>query len=352
MKSNSGNTCGSAGDRGLFAEGKSDYNWMHSTPNQSRSAAGEFLVSRFWPAVILVATLALLFAYAGLTAKAQGLAPVFRGDHGLKSGSQPPPGIYLTNITLFYDTGELKTSDGTSIDRVNLAQTVNATAFTYVSKKKFLGGHYSFTVGPAIANVAIDTPFTNNETGIGMSDTYVQPFQLGWEKKRADIVVGYGFYAPTGRFTPGASNNTGLGMWSHEFSAGTTLYLDKKKEWHAATTGYYNFQSKVRDTTRKVGNLLSFEGGVGRGFNHYLSNVGVAYFAQLKITRDTNINLPNGFQNKDRYYGIGPEINTVIPINKKTITSFSIRYLQEVGNRVATQGSLFYMSFTIAQPAH
>ncbi|MCM3870401.1 MAG: transporter [Pyrinomonadaceae bacterium] len=300
----------------------------------------------------LLATLALLFVYAGLTANAQGLAPIFRGDHGLKSGSQPPPGIYVTNLTLFYDSDTIKSTDGSSTHRVNLAQGINATAVTFVSKKKFLGGHYSFTAAPAIANVAIDTPFAGSETGIGMSDSYVQPFQLGWEKKRADFVVGYGFYAPTGRFTPGASNNTGLGMWSHEFSAGTTVYLDKKKEWHAATAGFYNFQSKVRDTTRKVGNLVSLEGGVGRSFNHYLSNVGVAYFAQWKVTRDTSITLPNGFQNKDRYYGVGPEINTVIPINKTTMTSFGIRYLQEVGNRVATQGSLFYMSFTIVRPAH
>lgn len=72
------------------------------------------------------------------------------------------------------------------------------------------------------------------------------PRQLGWQKKRFDALVGYGLFIPTGKFTAGASNNHGLGMWSHELSAGTTVYLDKKKQWHAATNAYYNIQSHIR----------------------------------------------------------------------------------------------------------
>jgi hypothetical protein len=36
--------------------------------------------------------------------------------------------------------------------------------------------------------------------GSGFADTYVQPLNLGWHLKRADVNVGYAFNAPTGRF--------------------------------------------------------------------------------------------------------------------------------------------------------
>jgi hypothetical protein len=32
---------------------------------------------------------------------------------------------------------------------------------------------------------------------------------------RVDLTAGYGFYAPTGRFELGATDNIGLGFWTH-----------------------------------------------------------------------------------------------------------------------------------------
>jgi hypothetical protein len=58
---------------------------------------------------------------------------------------------------------------------------------------------------------------------------YVRPFELGWEKKRADFVVAYGFYAPVGKFNLGVTDNKGLGSWSPEPAAGATVYVDKKR---------------------------------------------------------------------------------------------------------------------------
>ena len=54
---------------------------------------------------------------------------------------------------------------------------------------------------------------------------YVQPLNLGWHfGKRVDFVAGYGFFAPTGRYTAGASNNVGSGYWGNAITSGTTLY--------------------------------------------------------------------------------------------------------------------------------
>ena len=302
----------------------------------------------------LFGMLFMLFALlAGAqSASAQLSIPVIRGDNGLKSGSQPPAGIFVTELVYFYDAHETVDKDGKRSTRVGINQVISGTALTYVSKKKFLGANYSATVVFPLLNVAIETPQIASTTGVGYSDMYVQPLQLGWHKKRYDALVGYGLFMPTGKFTAGATDNHGLGMWSHELSAGATIYLDKKQKWHAATNAYYNIQSHIRGTNRKAGNVLSLEGGVGGTFCAHLCNVGVDYYTQWKVTNDTLPPVPSNFVGKHRYYGIGPEVNGVIPINAKTLAVFKLAYFREFGNRVATQGQAIIMSVTLARPKH
>jgi hypothetical protein len=294
----------------------------------------------------------LVFVFIGATqsAIAQLNIPIVRGDVGLQSGTQPGPGVYFTGLIYFYDAHEIVDKDGRRFNRISIKQGLPAAAITYVSKKKFLGGTYAASVVLPLVNAAIDTPQSASKTGLGYSDTYVQPIQLGWHKKRYDALVGYGLFIPTGSFTAGASNNHGLGMWSHELSAGATIYLDQKKQWHAATNADYNIQSHIKGTDRKAGNVLSLEGGVGRTLCSGLCNVGVDYYTQWKVTNDKTPNVPPDFFGKHRYYGIGPEINGVIPINAKTLAVFKLAYFGEFGNRVATQGQSIIMSVTLAKP--
>jgi hypothetical protein len=301
------------------------------------------------PALLLTLLLIILAASSGVV-RPQLNIPVIRGDNGLKSGSQPGPGVYVTGIYYFYTADEIIDANGNRFTRVGVDQSLPAAALTYVSKKKILGGHYAATAVLPLLNVAIQTPQTANKSGLGYSDTYVQPIQLGWQKKRVDALVGYGLFIPTGKFTAGGTNNHGLGMWSHELSAGATVYLDEKKQWHAATNAYYNIQSHIRGTNRTAGNVLSLEGGVGHTFCSGLCNVGVDYYTQWKVTDDKLPPVPAGFISKHRYYGIGPEINGVIPINAKTLAVFKVAYFKEFGNRVATQGQAFMMSVTLAKP--
>src|SRR5262249_13762788 len=280
---------------------------------------------------------------------AQLLPPVVRGDMGLQAGSQPPPGIYVTGIVYFYDTHQIVNKNGVRSDRLGLNAEFYGLGLTYVSKKKILGANYSATGVFPLADTAINSPFAASNTGIAYSDTYVQPIQLGWHKKRYDTMAWYGLYMPTGRFTDGATNNPGFGMWSHEFGAAATVFLNEKKEWHAATAVTFNTQSHIKDTVKKVGNIVSLEGGVGRTFCSHLCNVGVDYYTQWKVTDDQFANLPTGFLDKHRYYGIGPEVNGTIPINKDTITVFKVAFFHELGNRVATQGNAVIFSMTWAK---
>ena len=317
--------------------------------NVQRRLTANFRAISLGPGLACLFFLIVVAATASV-ARAQLNIPVIRGDTGLQSGTQPGPGVYISGVVYFYDTHEIIDKDGRRFNRVSIEQGIPAAALTYVSKKKFLGGNYSATVVLPLLNVAIDTPQSTEKSGLGFSDIYVQPLQLGWHKKRYDALAGYGLYMPTGKFTAGGSNNHGLGMWSHELSAGTTVYLDEKKQWHAATNAYYNIQSHIKGTNRKAGNVLSLEGGVGHTLCSGLCNVGVDYYTQWKVTDDKFANVTPNFLGKHRYYGIGPEINGVIPINAKTLAVFKVAYFREFGNRVATQGQSIIMSVTLAKP--
>jgi hypothetical protein len=282
---------------------------------------------------------------------AQANVPQFRGDFGLASGTQAPSGVYAGLFYNYYNPDKIITSDGTVIHRLAINQSALAILLQWVSQQTFLGGaHYSIVAAIPWVNVAIATPNVSSETRWGFSDFYVQPINLGWHFKQIDALATFGVDAPTGRFNPGASNNTGLGMWAVEFGAGATWYPDAKKQFNVATYATYAVPvSDVRGTTMHAGNLLTLEGGVGHTLIKGFGNIGVAYYAQWKVTSDEGYRLPPGFDAKDYYFGIGPEIDIPVPVVKSLPFFVTLKYYFETGNRVATEGNSFIVAFTVAK---
>src|SRR6185436_7109946 len=105
-------------------------------------------------ALILLLLLIVVAASAGV-ASAQLNIPVVRGDNGLQSGSQPPPGTYLTGFVYFYTANTIVDRNGNRFNRVGINQVFPAAALTYVSKKKILGATYGATVVLPFGNIAI-----------------------------------------------------------------------------------------------------------------------------------------------------------------------------------------------------
>src|SRR5262249_62434303 len=117
-----------------------------------------------------------------------------------------------------------------------------------VTPKKLLGGNYGFQfVVPYVSN-ALQLPRLgiSNRSTLGLADIYLMPVNLGWHTQRADFMTDLALYTPSGRFHPDADDNKGLGMWSYELSAGTTVYFDTTKRWHAAALAFYEIHSKKR----------------------------------------------------------------------------------------------------------
>ncbi len=278
------------------------------------------------------------------------------GFTGLQNGSQAPPGINLLLPVYFYTTDDIKNDDGESVGdnlpRINVSFVGLGVA--WVTNAKILGANLGGSVVPIdfiksrIEGASVDVPGEFQFTDIS-----VQPLQLGWHTKRADFVVGYSLFLPTGKWEVGGDDNTGLGMWSNDFQAGTTLHLDDKHQWSFSTLGTYEIHSDKEDTDLKVGDILTVEGGLGRSFYKIkmmgetpvptlITNVGLVYYGQFKVTEDSGPLLTPLLEGrKDRVFGAGVEGSVIIP---KAGLVFGLRVEPEFGARNRTQGWTFVLT--------
>lgn len=301
--------------------------------------------------VLLTALVVMAVALWPRVLSAQLLTQHIKGAVGLKSGSQPPPGGYvLAPVLYFYKTDTVKNRDGdTSPVTADLTTTFFGVGYSHVTSTKVLGGTYAFSVlFPVGANNRIQGTEIDVNPGAGLTDSAFTPISLGWHRTRADVLAQFSIYAPTGRYTDGADDNTGLGMWGFEPAIATTVYLDGERRIHAATALSFDLQSKKEDSDTKVGNQLNLDGGVGGDFLNGGLTTGVAYYAAFKLSDDEILGLPGILiRGRNRVFGIGPEATLAIAARNKVRGFVTVRYFWEPYARTTTQGSSFFISGTL-----
>jgi hypothetical protein len=316
----------------------------------------------------LLAALGLAAAlFYAVPAQAQLNGENLLGDMGVKSGTQPDPDLYASFIYYRYGADSVRDRNGNplALDPTgNASQSINAFVplVLYVTPRKVLGANFGMMAVLPIANGALEAPGFGlvAEASTGLSDLYVMPAQLGWHFSRADATAGVAFFAPTGRHTSGASDNLGKGMWSFEVSGGGTLYFDAGRTISAATTAFWETHSKkdgelhvepLTFSDVKVGQLLTLEGGAGKSFLRGAASVGVAYYAQWKVTSDEMTLSPSilaltTIPEKHRVFGLGPDVTVPIATRSRLIALVNVRYLWEQGARLKTQGQTLVITST------
>ena len=304
-------------------------------------------------ASILVAA-GLVIGALAVPAQAQLLTQHIKGTTGLKAGSQPPPHTYIVGPLIYvYNTDDVRNRNG---DRLPIDASITSVAYgmgiLWVTPKKILGGNYGVEVlFPVGANNRIQGTEIDANPGAGLTDSVIAPIQLGWHFKRADAIAGYSIFVPTGRYEAGASDNTGFGMWGHELSAGTTVYLNEGRQYHAATVVSFDFQSKKEDSETKVGNAMNLEGGIGADFLKGGLSTGLVYYASFKLTEDRiqgfPVNLPIS---KSKVFALGPEVQLALARKGKLYGSLKVNYQWEVYARTATKGSELTILATFLMP--
>ena len=278
----------------------------------------------------------------------------YKGDHipgflGLDSGTQAPPGVYVGNVVWVYPTSTIKDNSGHAITLPgSLTSTAEIILLNVVMNYKLFGANLGGSAAFPLIKNRIQLNSLDVNTGFAYTDMFIGA-SLGWHLKRADITVGYNLYIPTGRFSQGGTDNTGLGIWGNELTVGSTIYLDEKRLWNAAANFGLEFHSDKSGTNIQVGDLGTVEGGLGRTFYKKVSgpipiimNLGVAGYAQFKVTGDSGSDIPPALRGfKDRVFALGPEFNIYIPTPRLTILA---RYEPEFGARNRTQGQTIVFS--------
>jgi hypothetical protein len=259
----------------------------------------------------------LIVAVLAVPAEAQYKGDDIPGFLGLESGSQAPPGVYVGNVVWVYPTSTIKDSSGNSISLPgSLTSTAEMILVNVVTPYKVFGANIGGSAAFPFIKNRIQLNSLDVNTGFAYTDMFLGA-TLGWHLKQADITAGYNLYIPTGRFSQGGNDNTGLGMWGNEFTIGTTVYPDQKKLWNAAVNFALEFHTDKSGTDIKVGDMGTIQGGIGRTFYKKVSgpvpvvmNVGVAGYSQFKVTGDSGSDIPPALRGfSDRVFGLGPEFN-------------------------------------------
>ena len=300
---------------------------------------------------LLFVSVLIVFGAWPRTALAQLITQHVKGAVGLKAGSQPPPGGYVPlPIVYFYNTDKVKDRNGDRLPgNADLTSAFFGVGYSQVTSKKILGGFYGFAVlFPVGANNRIQGTEIDANPGAGITDSAFTPVSLGWHRTRADFTTAFNIFAPTGKYTDGANDNTGLGMWGFEPVVGTTVYLDGGRRSHAAIELSFDMQSKKEDSDTKVGNQLNLEGGVGGDFLKGGLSLGLAYYASFKVSEDEIDGLPGILiRGKNKVFGLGPEATLAIAAHNKVYGFVTVRYFWETYARTTTQGSSFLILGTL-----
>ncbi|HST12307.1 MAG TPA: transporter [Terriglobales bacterium] len=311
-----------------------------------------------------------LYFLGAVAAYAQQRGQYVPGQQGLNSGLLPNPGITYANMTINYAADALITSSG---GRVSLTGSYDlwavANIFFYVPNFKIVGARPSFMAAPTFANGSVTLGSLNfpnvalEAGGVGLADTWVQPLTLGWSLKRADVLVGYAFNAPTGRYTSGASDNIGSGYWGHNLVTGSTLYLTKDKgtSAHLFTDWEFNHSGRAtgQGTNLTPGKTFTMEWGLGQVLPlkkdlSRLLQLGLIGYDQWQVSENGGLLTARIPANVLPYYSvhaIGFQTNFILPVKA---LNFFFKFEDEYKALARPQGRtiVFGGSYTFHIPKH
>jgi hypothetical protein len=258
------------------------------------------------------------------------------GQVGLNAGISPQPGFTFANITTYYTADTFNGPNGNAIP---VTGTYNVWAvenlFYYVLHRRVLGGQLSFMImlTPATGSLVLDVTNPNFPNlsaaggGSGLADLWIQPIGLGWHLKRADIQVMNAFMIPTGRYSPGATDNVGSGYFGNHLQTGTTFYITKNKGTSAnlfTDWEVHGSRSGTNHTSKTPGQAFTMEWGLGQILplnkkETQLLQLGVIGYDQWQVTDNGgtvpvgNLIVPARIIPRYSVHAIGGQIDYILP---------------------------------------
>jgi hypothetical protein len=281
-----------------------------------------------------------------ISGQAQVLPPT-RGDYtpgfnATNSGVLPQPGFTYSNTFMDYSFNQARGGNGQLLPPdVSVTLFADANIFMWVSKKKILGANFALAAILPVTNSALSLAKLGPiGGGGGFSDSFFQPITFGWQFKRADIVAAYAFFAPTGRFNAGATNNTGSGHWTNALTGGETFYLTKNKgtafsayqmyEFHTTQWGTQIHPGQTFDLDYSLTQVLPLEKDM-----HTLLQVGVIGDEQIQTTNNGGPGVNSAIPAHYQVNALGAGGNLILPVRK---VSLGFKWFKEFSNKATVQG--------------
>ncbi len=314
------------------------------------------------------------------------------GTNGLLSGQQAPSGIHYSNIWSYYhasgsnfaELGPLKCGprDRVCLDlnvggNGNLDLFVDQNVFLWTSPYKILGATYGLLVdipfGIADANGAASLEpiltldrrsltlpsiqASQSATKGSITNTYVEPINLGWHLRQLDAIVSSGFFAPSGPYNSNAKLNIGFGHWTGVFGLGGVAYADTERTWSLSIYTHYLLYGSQMGRNYTLGDDVPLEWGAAKSFN--LSNdifkqvvLGAVGYAQWQATNNqidlnptTKVSATaiDTLEHRSvQIYAAGPAINLLTKYGL-----FSLRYYDEFGANATPSGRQLMFTVTL-----
>jgi hypothetical protein len=291
---------------------------------------------KWWPTVV-----ALLFASGPTEAWAQNRGVYPLGMTSVNSGVVPAAGFNYGFQFLDYSRDRSKDQAGNTLPVMGRhAVLMFLNTFTWASLP-FCGGFQgsaSATIPIASNNLTTEV-MGNVSGGTGLADSYFVPATVGWSGKRIAVRVMYGFLAPTGRFSAGASDNVGSGYWTHALSLGQTFYPMKNKRLVLSAFEMYEFHTTQAGTDIHPGQTLDLDYsimGVPVDVEKARLQLGIAGYEQWQTTGTFGPAVSSeAFETRYRVNAIGAATSLALPKQKVTL---GFRYFDEFGNRSTFEG--------------
>jgi hypothetical protein len=167
-----------------------------------------------------------------------------------------------------------------------------------------------------------------------------------------------GVFIPTGRYSPGASNNIGMGYFGNHLQTGSTLYITKNRGTSAnlfTDWEVHGSRAGTNNTSKTPGQAFTDEWGIGQVLPlkknmTQLLQLGVIGYDQWQVT-DNGGTIPVGnigtapasLLPHYSVHAIGGQLNYIAPV-KNLVLNFKyeheyLAYSHTVGNTLVFGGS-------------
>jgi hypothetical protein len=294
----------------------------------------------------------------------------------------PEPGIYGAVYNYGYTTERLNDASGSKVNSVRINpgggagvtlgvdvdvdMYVCSPTLTWVTPWKILGAKYGAYIAPAFANTSLAGALHAEEgqgvnpstSSFGVGDLFVQPVWLGWTLKHWDLALGYGFYAPVGKYDTQIVNlpvigptktesadNIGLGFWEQQVQGTVAWYPWTNQATAFMATLTYETCDKKQDFDVTPGDFLSVNWGISQYLplridETLLLEIGPAGYDTWQITDDTGRGVRNPSVH-NQVHAVGAQIGlTYVPWG----AVLNLHYFYEFASEDRFQGQSFTLS--------